>query len=412
MAGITNPAYRQLCAEQGAGLYVCEMITSRGIVERNPKTFDMLAFAPTEDIKSVQLYGVDPDIVARGAAIVCEELGVQHIDLNLGCPVPKVTRKGGGGVLPWKTDRLAAILAATVKAADAYGVPVTIKTRIGIDADHETFLDAGRIAQDAGVAAIALHARTVQEAYAGEAHWDRIAELADALDIPVLGNGDIWEASDALRMVDQTGAAGVVVGRGCLGRPWLFSDLARAFAGEQPLPYPKLGEVAAMLRRHAELLAGIHGERWGLIDLRKHMAWYFKGFPVGGEIRRGLATVSSFEELDALLARLDPEASMPADELGKPRGRQGTPRAHVTLPYGWLDSRELGDEDLSAAESDVSGARPYCTYGIITTTNVMRPMIGAAMPSRMPPSASGRPARFTNATMLTIQPARPPTTAA
>ena len=355
MAGITNPAYRQLCAEQGAGLYVCEMITSRGIVERNPKTFDMLTFAPAEEIKSVQLYGVDPDIVARGAAIVCEELGVKHIDLNLGCPVPKVTRKGGGGVLPWKTDRLAAILKATVKAADAYGVPVTIKTRIGIDADHETFLDAGRIAQDAGVAAIALHARTVQEAYAGEAHWDRIAELAEALDIPVLGNGDIWEAADALRMVDQTGAAGVVVGRGCLGRPWLFADLARAFAGLDPQPYPRLGEVAAMLRRHAELLAGIHGERWGLIDLRKHMAWYFKGFPVGGEIRRGLSTVSSFEELDGLLARLDPEAQMPPDELGKPRGRQGTPRAHVTLPYGWLDSRELGEADLSAAESDVSG---------------------------------------------------------
>ena len=355
MAGITNPAYRQLCAEQGAGLYVCEMITSRGIVERNPKTFDMLTFAPAEEIKSVQLYGVDPDIVARGAAIVCEELGVKHIDLNLGCPVPKVTRKGGGGVLPWKTDRLAAILKATVKAADAYGVPVTIKTRIGIDADHETFLDAGRIAQDAGVAAIALHARTVQEAYAGEAHWDRIAELAEALDIPVLGNGDIWEAADALRMVDQTGAAGVVVGRGCLGRPWLFADLARAFAGLDPQSYPRLGEVAAMLRRHAELLAGIHGERWGLIDLRKHMAWYFKGFPVGGEIRRGLSTVSSFEELDALLARLDPEARMPDEELGKPRGRQGTPRAHVTLPYGWLDSRELGDADLSAAESDVSG---------------------------------------------------------
>ena len=355
MAGITNPAYRQLCAEQGAGLYVCEMITSRGIVERNPKTFDMLTFAPAEEIKSVQLYGVDPDIVARGAAIVCEELGVKHIDLNLGCPVPKVTRKGGGGVLPWKTDRLAAILRATVRAADAYGVPVTIKTRIGIDADHETFLDAGRIAQDAGVAAIALHARTVQEAYAGEAHWDRIAELAEALDIPVLGNGDIWEAADALRMVDETGAAGVVVGRGCLGRPWLFADLARAFAGLDPQPYPRLGEVAAMLRRHAELLAGIHGERWGLIDLRKHMAWYFKGFPVGGEIRRGLSTVSSFEELDGLLARLDPEAQMPADELGKPRGRQGTPRAHVTLPYGWLDSRELGEADLSAAESDVSG---------------------------------------------------------
>ena len=214
MAGITNPAYRQLCLEQGAGLYVCEMITSRGIVERNPKTFDMLRFDAGETVRSVQLYGVDPPVLAKATEILCAEFGVSHVDLNFGCPVPKVTRRGGGGVLPWKRDRLAAILTATVRAAEPYGVPVTMKTRIGIDAEHETFLDAGRIAQEAGVAAIALHARTVQEAYAGQAHWDRIAELVDAVDIPVLGNGDIWEASDAISMIEQTGAAGVVVGRG------------------------------------------------------------------------------------------------------------------------------------------------------------------------------------------------------
>ncbi len=355
MAGITNPAYRQLCLEQGAGLYVCEMITSRGIVERIPKTFGMLQFAPGETIRSVQLYGVDADIMARAAHILCEEFGVHHIDLNLGCPVPKVTRRGGGGALPWKTDRLESILRATVKAADAHGVPVTVKTRMGIDDDHLTYLDAGRIAQDAGVAAIALHARTVQQAYAGEARWEHIATLVDAVDIPVLGNGDIWEGADALRMVEQTGAAGVVIGRGCLGRPWLFRDLADAFAGRPVQPYPTLGEVTAMLRRHAVLLAELHGERWGLTDLRKHMAWYFKGFPIGGDLRRAFATVSSLAELDENIAQLDPTATYPEHELGTPRGRQGTPRAHVTLPYGWLDSRELGDEDLSAAESDVSG---------------------------------------------------------
>lgn len=355
MAGITNPAYRQLCLEQGAGLYVCEMITSRGIVERIPKTFGMLQFAPGETVRSVQLYGVDADIMARAAHILCEEFGVHHIDLNLGCPVPKVTRRGGGGALPWKTDRLESILRATVKAADAHGVPVTVKTRMGIDDDHLTYLDAGRIAQDAGVAAIALHARTVQQAYAGEARWEHIATLVDAVDIPVLGNGDIWEGVDALRMVEQTGAAGVVIGRGCLGRPWLFRDLADAFAGRPVQPYPTLGEVTAMLRRHAVLLAELHGERWGLTDLRKHMAWYFKGFPIGGDLRRAFATVSSLAELDENIAQLDPTATYPEHELGTPRGRQGTPRAHVTLPYGWLDSRELGDEDLSAAESDVSG---------------------------------------------------------
>ena len=355
MAGITNPAYRQLCLEQGAGLYVCEMITSRGIVEKNPKTFDMLKFAPGETIRSVQLYGVDADVMARAAHILCEDFGVHHIDINMGCPVPKVTRRGGGGALPWKTDRLAEILTRTVRAADAHGVPVTVKTRMGIDEDHLTYLDAGRIAQEAGVAAIALHARTVAQSYSGEARWEAIASLVDLVDIPVLGNGDIWEGVDALRMVERTGAAGVVVGRGCLGRPWLFRDLADAFAGRPVQPYPTLGQVTAMLRRHAVLLAEIHGERWGLVDLRKHMAWYFKGFPVGGDLRRAFAMVSSFAELDDLIAELDPEATYPEHELGTPRGRQGTPRERVTVPYGWLDSRTLGDEDLSAAESDVSG---------------------------------------------------------
>ncbi|WP_300079405.1 tRNA dihydrouridine synthase DusB, partial [Propioniciclava sp.] len=342
-AGITNPAYRQLCLEQGAGLYVCEMITSRGIVERNPKTHAMLRFAPGESVRSVQLYGVDPATMARAAHLLCEDFGVHHIDINLGCPVPKVTRRGGGGVLPWKLDRTAELLAATVRAADAHGVPVTMKTRLGIDADHLTYRDAGRIAHDAGIAAVALHGRTVQQAYAGQADWDAIAILAGELDIPVLGNGDIWEASDALAMVEQTGCAGVVIGRGCLGRPWLFRDLADAFAGRDTRQLPTLGEVARMVRRHAELLAEIHGERHGLTDLRKHMAWYFKGFPVGGELRRGLATVSSFAELDALIAQVDATAGFPVAELGTPRGRQGTPRDKVTLPYGWLDSRTLGD---------------------------------------------------------------------
>jgi nifR3 family TIM-barrel protein len=355
MAGITNAAYRQLCREQGAGLYVAEMITSRGIVERIPKTFDMLRFGPDETVRSVQLYGVEADVIARATTILCAEFGVGHVDLNFGCPVPKVTRRGGGGALPWKRDRLGSILRATVKAAEPYGVPVTMKTRIGIDDEHETFLDAGRIAQDAGCAAIGLHARTVKQAYGGQADWSRIAELVEAVDIPVLGNGDIWEAGDALAMMAATGCAGVVVGRGCLGRPWLFRDLADAFAGRDRRTLPTLGEVATMVRRHGELLAKLSGERHGLTDLRKHMAWYFKGFTVGGDLRRSLATISSFAELDAALAQLDPSVPFPEAELGTPRGRQGTPREKVVLPYGWLDSTELGDEDIGAAESDASG---------------------------------------------------------
>jgi nifR3 family TIM-barrel protein len=230
-----------------------------------------------------------------------------------------------------------------------------MKTRVGIDGDHETFLDAGRIAADCGCAAIALHARTVKQAYGGEADWTRIAELVDATSIPVLGNGDIWEAADALDMMRRTGCAGVVIGRGCLGRPWLFRDLAAAFAGEPAPPLPNLGEVAAMVYRHAELLADLEGETYGLRDLRKHMAWYFKGFPVGGGVRRSLAMVESLAQLAGLLASLDPTEPFPAAELGSPRGRQGAPRGKVVLPYGWLDSDRLGDQDIADAESDVSG---------------------------------------------------------
>ena len=355
MAGVTNAAYRQLCREQGAGLYVCEMITSRGVVARDRKTSAMLQFDPGETVRSVQLYGVDPVIMARATEMLVTEHGVGHVDLNFGCPVPKVTRKGGGAALPWKRDRLRMILDATVAAAARHDVPVTIKTRIGIDRDHQTYLDAGRIAEESGVAAIALHGRTAQQAYAGEADWTTIAALKEHVSIPVLGNGDIWEASDALAMVERTGADGVVIGRGCLGRPWLFRDLADAFAGRATRTLPRLGEVAAMVRRHAELLVGLSDERYGLTELRKHMAWYLKGFPVGSDTRRALGLVSSFVELDAGLARLDPDAPFPVSELGSPRGRQGSPRDRVALPERWLDDTSGVDLDMADAEQGVSG---------------------------------------------------------
>src|SRR3712207_6834295 len=260
----------------------------------------MLVFDELEDVRSVQLYGTDPTYVGRAAEILCAEYAVRHLDLNFGCPVPKVTRKGGGGALPWKRGLLADILEAAVRATSPYGVPVTMKTRKGIDEDHLTYLDAGRIAQESGCAAIALHGRTVAQAYSGVADWDAIARLVEHVDIPVLGNGDIWEAADALRMVEHTGAAGVVVGRGCLGRPWLFRDLAAAFAGEQVATLPTLGEVAGMMRRHAELLVQYAGAERGCKEFRKHVSWYLKGFPAGGELRRSLALVDTLDALDEI----------------------------------------------------------------------------------------------------------------
>jgi len=355
MAGITNAAYRRLCREQGAGLYVCEMITSRGIVERDATTLGMLVFDELEDVRSVQLYGTDPSYVGKATEILCAEYGVAHVDLNFGCPVPKVTRKGGGAALPWKRGLLAEILEAAVGAAQPYGVPVTMKTRKGIDEDHLTYRDAGRIAQESGCAAIALHGRTAVQGYSGEADWDAIADLVSHVDIPVLGNGDIWEAADALRMVERTGVAGVVVGRGCLGRPWLFRDLAAAFAGEQVATLPTLGEVAAMMRRHAELLCVHLGEERGCKEFRKHVTWYLKGFGAGGEMRRSLGLVSTLADLDRLLADLDPTEPFPVRELGTPRGRQGGPRKGVVLPEGWLDDADGRGCGLREDAGETSG---------------------------------------------------------
>lgn len=355
MAGITNAAYRRLCAEQGAGLYVCEMITSRGLVEGDQHTRDMLVFDERETVRSVQLYGTDPVYVGKAAEILCAEYGVAHIDLNFGCPVPKVTRKGGGGALPWKRGLLAEILEHAVAAAAPYDVPVTMKTRKGIDEGHLTYLDAGRIAQESGAAAIALHGRTVAQAYSGEADWEAIGELVASVDIPVLGNGDIWEAADALRMVEQTGAAGVVVGRGCLGRPWLFRDLAAAFRGHEVATLPTLGEVSAMMRRHAELLCQHMGEERGCKEFRKHVTWYLKGFAAGGQMRRSLGLVATLADLDRLLADLDPSEPFPVSELGAPRGRQGSPRSRVVLPEGWLDDADGAGSHLREDADETTG---------------------------------------------------------
>ena len=354
MAGITNTAFRRLCREYGAGLYVSEMITSRALVERTPESMRLIRHHPSETPRSIQLYGVDPKTVSQAVTMLVAEDRADHIDLNFGCPVPKVTRKGGGAALPWKLDLFREIVEGAVKAAGDR--PLTIKMRKGIDDDHLTYVEAGLIAQDAGVAAVALHARTAEQRYSGQADWDAIATLKQALDVPVLGNGDIWEGSDALRMVQQTGVDGVVVGRGCLGRPWLFADLEAAFtqgAGYKPV-LPALGEVAKIMSRHAELLVDALGdEKHGCADFRKHIAWYLKGFPVGSDLRRRLAMISSLAELDDLLALLDPSVPFPADALGQPRGRVNAP-GKVSLPYGWLDSRD-DDTVPEGAETDESG---------------------------------------------------------
>lgn len=342
MAGVTNVAFRVLCRELEqarvgtvSGLYVCEMVTARALVERHPATLHMTTFAPQESPRSLQLSTVDPATTYDAARMVVTENLADHIDMNFGCPVPKVTRRGGGAALPYKRRLFRQIVAAAVRATENSGVPVTVKFRIGIDDDHHTYLDAGRIAESEGAAAVALHARTAAQRYSGTAQWEHIGRLKQAVStIPVLGNGDIFEAADAFAMMAATGCDGVVVGRGCLGRPWLFAELSAVFTGSPAPKPPNLGEVADIIRRHGALLAAHYGEDKGMRDIRKHSAWYLHGFPAGADVRRGLALVKTLSELDYWLNQLDPEVGFPAAATG-PRGRQGSP-ASVSLPHDWL----------------------------------------------------------------------------
>ena len=358
MAGITNTAFRRLCREFGAGLYVSEMITSRALVEKTPNTLRLIKHHPSETPRSIQLYGVDPDVIDRAVRMLVDEDRCDHIDLNFGCPVPKVTRKGGGAALPWKKDLFRRIVEKAVAAAG--DIPVTVKMRKGIDSDHLTYIEAAKSAQGAGVAAIALHARTADQFYSGHADWPAIGRLKETItDVPILGNGDIWSAEDGLAMMAQTDCDGVVIGRGCLGRPWLFGDLAAAFTGQDTRYRPGLAEVAQAFRRHAELLVEFFDddEARACRDIRKHVAWYFKGYPVGGSIRAKLAQVESLQMLDDYLGELDASEPYPADGVEGPRGRAGSPKK-TALPDGWLDSQELSTTEsvaLDQAELDTSG---------------------------------------------------------
>lgn len=355
MAGITNAPFRTLCREfsGGKGLFVSEMITTRALVERDAKTMRLIHFDGTEKPRSIQLYGVDPETVGKAVRMIVDEDLADHVDLNFGCPVPKITRKGGGSALPYKRNLLRSILREAV--GNAGSLPVTMKMRKGIDDDHMTYLDAGRIAVEEGVTAIALHGRTAAQHYGGTADWDAIARLKETVtEIPVLGNGDIWSAEDAVRMMRETGCDGVVVGRGCLGRPWLFGDLVAAFEGGGAPAAPVFKEVARVMVRHAELLGEwLESEERGVIDFRKHVAWYTKGFSVGSDLRKKLAVSSSLAELAALLSEVDGDQSWPLGADG-PRGRTSG-RNRVVLPDGWLDDPYDCASVGADAELDTSG---------------------------------------------------------
>ena len=339
MAGITNAAFRRLCREQGAGLFVSEMVTARALIERREETFRLIKPGVGETPRSIQLYAVDPVVLGKAVDLLGSENLADHIDLNFGCPVPKVTRRGGGAALPYKRRLFSAIVEAAVTAASKYGIPVTVKMRVGIDSDHQTCLESAKSAADLGVAWVALHARTAAQLYEGRSDWNKITELVEHLsdtDVPVLGNGDICSGQDAISMMEQTGCAGVVVGRGCLGRPWLFADLVSAFNGENKRVNPTLFEVRQIMLRHGQLLVEyFENEDRAMRDIRKHMAWYLKGFSVPREIRASLGMVGSLAEMEQLLSGVT-DQPYPQEVGDAPRGRSSHGRP-VSLPDGWLN---------------------------------------------------------------------------
>jgi len=371
MAGVTDVPFRSLCKsfmEEGLkssggefsvtgstpGLFVNQMITARAFVEKNEKTLKLAEFGEGETPRSIQLYGTEPESLEAAVRELVELEQVDHIDLNFGCPVPKVTRHGGGGALPYKRPLFKRIISSVVHAA-AEEIPITVKFRMGIDDSHLTFLDAGKIAEDEGVSAIALHGRTVEQLYSGEANWNAIAELKQHVrSIPIFGNGDIWEAQDAIQMMHYSQADGVVIGRGCLGRPWLFKQLGEIFSGVNPSPFPSLGEVGEVMYEHAESVVSWNGSENGLRAFRKHASWYLTGFAVGKDIRREIHQIETLDDLAEIISRFDPELSLPQEAYRIPRSHKGGPKK-VALPEGWLDEPFVDLTLTEKAEQITSG---------------------------------------------------------
>jgi nifR3 family TIM-barrel protein len=346
MAGVTNYPFRFVCKQFGAGLYVSEMINARPLVDGREKTLKLADFGPEESPRSLQLYGTDPYYVSEAVKRLVDEGRIDHLDMNFGCPVPKVTRKGGGAAIPLKPNLLRNIVRAAV--SNAKHVPVTIKFRLGINLEYLTYLTAGRVAEDEGCAAVGLHARTAAQLYHGHADWQSIGELKRSLRIPVFGNGDIWEAQDALRMMRQTGCDGVIVGRGCLGRPWLFRDLADVFNGREPGDPPYFSGVLEIMFAHARKLCDWFGERMAMHSFRRHASWYTKGFRMTSEQRAGLMRVETLADLVELFQSVDRSQPFPPSAMRVVRGK-ATGTQKVALPLGYLNNL---DDDVPLAGSD------------------------------------------------------------
>ncbi len=301
MAGVTSYPYRKICRDFGAGLCITEMVSARALLEDHWRTQEIAEFGPGENPRSLQIFGADPAVMSEAVSRLRD--GVDHIDINFGCPAPKVVRKGCGAAIPAKPDLCRAVVRATVKAAG--GVPVSVKLRLGLDEDRFTFRDAARIAEDEGCAYVGLHARTMAQFYTGTARWDYIRELKDLVRIPVLGNGDVFSAEKCRGIFEATGCDGVIIGRGCLGNPWLFRDLKAMFEGAPAPPPPTLEDVIGIIRLHYRLLR----EHFSLpkvadMSIRKFGTWYVRGLRHAAGIRRQFQAIDGPDDLERVLEEM------------------------------------------------------------------------------------------------------------
>ena len=301
MAGVSDLPFRLLCREQGAGLVCMEMVSAKAILYKNRNTEELLTIDPKEHPVSLQLFGSDPDIISEIAKQI-EERPFDILDLNMGCPVPKVVNNGDGSAL-MKNPRLAGEIIE--KTARAIKKPLTVKIRKGFDDAHVNAVELAHIAQESGAAAVAVHGRTREQYYAGHADWDIIRQVKEAVSIPVIGNGDIRTPEDVAAMAEQTGCDGIMVGRGAQGNPWIFRQILHYFETGEHLARPDFSEVTEMLLRHAKMQIDCKGDYTGIREIRKHAAWYTAGYRNSSKLRGRINEVENYEQLEALFREVE-----------------------------------------------------------------------------------------------------------
>ena len=294
MAGVTDVAFRQICSELGAGLTCTELVSSKALCYKDKKTFSLLQQFEGEHPAAVQIFGSDPVCMAEAAAIAIEHTGADILDINMGCPMPKIVNNGDGSALMKNPDLAGRIVEAVVKAVK---VPVTAKFRRGWDMGSCNCVEFAQVLESAGVSAVAVHGRTRAQVYGGNADWNCIRQVKEAVKVPVFANGDIWEAKDVLRILQHTKADGAMIGRGCFGNPWIFRQAKAALAGEEIPPLPSLAERCDTAVRQFELAAQAKGERVAVLEARKHYCWYLKGVSHSGYYKEQIVQMNTLEDI-------------------------------------------------------------------------------------------------------------------